>query len=905
MSAPAPNEESLTLIQSLESTGRAVGGALGAELLVYAADLLRATDRDAAMGDALLVRALQMDPGCRLAVDRTLRSASARGDWLVLADALAVAADLVEPPHAQAVLIAQRAEVVGYWLGRLEEARQLYIDAAERSPQIAAASLAAADDIEARQDGRTSHESPWLNVAPREPAFDPLLSAGMPTVRGPDPALDRDRGRLADGFDPAIFSLALIRALDRGIVDAARRLLPGLSAESRLAELEQLIHSADATRDAERSLRLRAAAFAESPTTSEYYEAARKLFAADPSMERRIERRMEARIDVLLRRRRVVMAPVELQDLLVELAELAGAAGRPTAAAEAYLELLRLPQVQDWAEILASVDQLSRTAENRQVWSRALAAASSRPGLDASARRQLLGELARVLEEELDDAPAATAVRAELALSAPASSTRDGPTVRSPAPRNYESVGPAAIRRASQRGDLPTAVRMLKQADLPASVTYALWQEVAELAEVLGQDELARLAYINAAERATSPSDREVARAGRARVAERTGAKREAAQALLGVASARITARAQLAARDVIAARAAFGRALDQDPTDVEAAAQLARLHAEDGNRRTVDQLADAMASHPMSDDRRSVWLSELALALHRLGDYVGARRDFVRAMRLDVANVDAAAGLVSLGVDAFEGAWIDDGLASLRARWAARGDWMRAFVVAAVLVGRKRAREADRLTYESLRSRFCVQPLAALPQNWVGRWLGLVTDATEPDLPPIATGAGGRSTIARPWRLESGLGDVVSTVQALFRAPEPRWYEDDGPGIRMGEAGEAPVLVVGRGVPRWRRRWRFEVGRALAALVEPRLARGLLPTDGRPTIEQQVVDRAGLVASGDPAVALSAIGADDPRGVRLIPFAVSDLAVEMWRSVGMGIGDLGTSPWPHRPTMM
>ena len=879
-----PNDDALGLARSLEAIGRALGGTLGAEMLVYAADLLLETDREPALADALLTRALKSDPSCRIALDRTLRAAAARGDWLVLSEALATAVDLVASSEAQATLMAQRAEVLGRRLGRFEESQALYVEAARRSPSLAAAALAASEDVELRQAGRMAHEAPWPEVVWSQPAFDPLIAAGMPVPGGPDPALDRFRAQLAEKYDGAILRAAVADGIERGNLDVVRRVLPGMSAEGRMAALERLIVQAEGRGDEDEAARLRTAAFAEAPTSDAYYEAARALFMKGPFVE--------ARFDVLLRRRRVVNSPAEMESLLSELAELAADAGIPAAAAEAHLEVLRMPHVQDWADVLSAVDRLSVDAQDRRIWSRALAAAAARPRLDPAAHRQLLSELARVLEDELHELGSATAVRAEIAVSSPPTAPRPSPVTRPPPPPiDPEDVDALTVRQAWQRGDLPTAVRLLENAALSPSVTCTLWQRIAETAEVLGQDELARLAFVTAGVHATVPKERTAAQAGRARVAARMGAKREAAVALAGVADAAKAARAHLAARDVGAARAAFGRALDQDPADVEAAAQLVRMHAEDGNRRTVEQLADTMAGHPMSDDRRAVWLTELALAWHRLGDVAGAHRDLIKAMRLDVANTSAAEGLVVLAADVRESAWMDDALSSLRARWAAQGEWLRAFLAAAVLVGRGRASAADTLTYERLRIRFSHQPQSALPPGWLGRWLGLV--------PALNASSSTRTGGGEPWQLQPGLSDVVGTVQALFRAPEPHWFEDDGAGIRMG-AG--PVLIVGRKVPRWRRRWRFEVGRALAALVEPRLAPGLERTDGAPTMEQLVVDRAGLVAVGDPAIALAALGSHEPRGWRLVPFAVSEALVSMWKSVGMGIpgeGGLGLMRGP------
>lgn len=888
----------------LEALGRALEGALGAEMLVFAADILDEQQQDPGIHDALLVRALQLDPDSYLAVDRTLRASWARGDWLVLADALGLAAQMVDADEARATICAQRAEVIGHRLGRLEESRALYIEAAERSPTLAAGALAAVEDVELRLANPIGHDAVWPEVAAHRVGFDPMVAAGLPLEPPTTPSFDSVRSRLAAGFDRKVFADGLIEGVDNGWVDIARVVLPGWTSEARRAEIESLISEANHDGELDRSARLQAAAFAEEPGSAHYFEAALWAFG--------VERWPHARVEVLLRRRRVVRSVLERRATLEALGALAAAMGHGMAAAEAYLELLRISPAQDGSALMATIDQLSRSTEVRRLWARALAAASARPGLVSAERRGVLWELARVLDEELEDPAGATALRAELTVTGGSvdrsasdvlSSSQDLPVV----PTGSDTPSAAAIRAACQSGDVPAAVRMLKRAQLSPATTYALWREIAELAEVLGQDELARLAYGRAEQRAPLPSERHRAQAGRARVAQRLGAKREAAEALSNVASARRVAEAQLAARDLVSARTTFSRALDQDPSDVQAAGQLVRLHAEDGNRRTVDHLADLMAAQPMNDDRRAVWLTELATALGRLGDADAARRDFVRAMRLDVANVDAATGLVSLGSRFDQPEWVDEGLSSLRARWAARGEWMRAFVASALLVARGRDVAPDRLTYESLRCHLAVQPQAALPKQWVGLWLGLVGDGPrshvssrpERDEGPRSKGP---SPVVRSWTPDQSLGEIVSTIQALFRAPEPQWGEDDGPGVRIAPG---PVVVVGRGVPRWRRRWRFEVGRALAALVEPRLGAGLASTDGPATIEQQVVDRAGLIAVVDPAIALSAVGAHSPRGHKLVPFAISDALVTIWRGVGLGLDSSVGRPWPHRPTML
>ncbi|MEM7675626.1 MAG: hypothetical protein AAF449_06445, partial [Myxococcota bacterium] len=678
---------------SFEAIGRAVGGPVGAELLVYAADALTSKEGEDGQdtADALIDAALALDAGSRLAIDRTLRSAWHRQQWPRLATSLAKAEAIV-PAEARGPLLAQRAEILGDRLGRVQEAVELYREAATASKALMGIALAAADELLLRHknapDWRDSTFT-WPSVVPGRPAFDPFMVAGL--VDEPESfAIAEFRTRLADGFDREAFASALDVGIEQGVLHVARWVAPGMSSVRRLAEIDMMIAAADSADDTAAARRLRAASFAERPMSAVCFEAARQTFQPDdPSVHLRL----------IALRWRATDEVADRSALLKLMIPLAQSAQMFEVAAEAHLALLAVGDGEVAARLTA-LKALQEQVEAPLLMARGLCAASVRQDIGASTRRSLWAELARMLEA-LDDVPGATSLRAELAVLsaskslsdyAPSQDDRQDETEMSDARLSTaQAVTAFDVRSTIHTGELEAAAGQLKAGRWPPSVAHALWKELAELAESLGDHRLAAKAYAVAHDCAASSPAQHAARRGQARVAAKLGAHREAAAALAGVSSGRVAGRAYLAARDLVSAREAFGRALDQDLFDVEAAAELARLHAEDGNRSTIERLADAMNSQPLADDRRAVWLDAHGRALHRLGEYTAARQHFVKAMRLDVANIDAASGLVALGVDVHEPEWVDEGLVGLRARSAAQGDWSRGFVAAAGLGGRGR----------------------------------------------------------------------------------------------------------------------------------------------------------------------------------------------------------------------
>jgi hypothetical protein len=93
----------------------------------------------------------------------------------------------------------------------------------------------------------------------------------------------------------------------------------------------------------------------------------------------------------------------------------------------------------------------------------------------------------------------------------------------------------------------------------------------------------------------------------------------------------------------------------------------------------------------------------------------------------------------------------------------------------------------------------------------------------------------------------------------------------------------------------------RFLVGRAVAALLDARLVAAHRAEwanagaeAGPPSVlhvELAVLDRAGLLLAGDPAVALRHTGAQTLRGRALTEFALSDEIFERWGELGLGLG--------------
>ncbi|MEL7371953.1 MAG: hypothetical protein AAFN74_23715, partial [Myxococcota bacterium] len=411
--------------RSFESIGRAVGGSIGAEFLVYAADnLAPANEEDVgdveAIDDAvdeLIDAALQLDPGSRLAIDRALRTAWRRQKWSRLATALSLA-EAVVPSASRGQLLAQRAEVLGDRLGRVEEAAALYRRAATLSAQLAGTALAAADDLVCRQGENNDQEGApdrsdwrdstftWPSVVPGRPVYDPFMAAGLVDEPADDGELDEFRSRLANGFDSQIFAAAIDVGVSLGAVDVARWVLPGMSSARRLAEIDVMIAAADAASDHQTAQRLRAVSFAERPTSPIFFDAAQQAYSEDaPTVH----------LQLLTRRWRVTEDIAGRNALLVQMIPLAERAQQFEVAAEAHLALLAADEG-DVAAHLTELKDLQSQIEDPKLLARGLCAASVRSDMEPSIRRSLWGELARMLDERLADASGATSLRAELAV---------------------------------------------------------------------------------------------------------------------------------------------------------------------------------------------------------------------------------------------------------------------------------------------------------------------------------------------------------------------------------------------------------------------------------------------------------------------------------------------------------
>jgi hypothetical protein len=227
---------------------------------------------------------------------------------------------------------------------------------------------------------------------------------------------------------------------------------------------------------------------------------------------------------------------------------------------------------------------------------------------------------------------------------------------------------------------------------------------------------------------------------------------------------------------------------------------------------------------------------------------------------------------------------WIDRALAEIRIRALGWGERSRAFVAAGLLVARGAASDEDRMTYEGLRVDLSTAPRATLPAGWADRWLVHV-DASAAEVTFD-------EKRARSVDLEPGLLDALEAGEGVFGVSDVRVVGLFGEGPPAAVWDEpARVGFAHHELMRWMpKTFRFEVGRVLAALTEPRLRSGLV--DAQLTAEGTVVllDRAGLVVAQDPVPVLEAVGAKTPRGRALTAFAVSDELCGLWARIGLGV---------------
>lgn len=470
-------------------------------------------------------------------------------------------------------------------------------------------------------------------------------------------------------------------------------------------------------------------------------------------------------------------------------------------------------------------------------------------------------------------------------------------------------ASPSALDRV-RSGEVDAALEMLRAASCAAGdlVAARAWVEVGDGMLASGRAAEAAECLTRALEIVVGcdPAFESSVRRALSQARARCGDHRSAADVLLPLVADRTRAAPSdlaqvgallVGAGDAQAARPWLEEAVASDPADVETAALLIEVLGGLRDRSGIDALATVVDGAEIARSKRALWLASVAAVKRRLGDIGGAERAVTLARGVVRAEPRVLEELFHLGREASRDEWIDEALHALCAVAVDRGDRTRAFVTACVLVARGTASPEARLTYEALRGRVSTRPRAPIGCAWFERWLpagGAVSQS--PSDAPIPWGP--------PIEITGELADVLHALALPLAV-------DRFETLRLVEDGEAsmdyavrthPLPAIGlseRATGRLIKRFRFEVARAMVALQNERLARALHrersrdvePARAEPVSEEQgVLDRAALVLSGDPSIALEVVGARSPRGKALSAFAVSEELPALWERLGLGV---------------
>lgn len=561
----------------------------------------------------------------------------------------------------------------------------------------------------------------------------------------------------------------------------------------------------------------------------------------------------------------------------VDLAEALETEGALAEATEVWLGLLRAGAAPA-PDALRRLSKLGRVQSSGDGVCRGLAAAALADGVSLRRRAALIDKLAQALLSMGDEVSAQVLRGAFLLEEAEEPPTETG---------SFRPMSPLASARPTARPapSGPLAERLKEQAEaLRARGDYWAWLGFAERCDGAEQLSEAIAAFEAALECAPKPDL--AARAARrgamvaARAEEPRRAARLAARAAElepGPEASLLLARLSTRAGDLDTAKRAWRAVLQERPGDLEATAAVLQGAAEDGARDEARRLIAAARVDGYDGPARCRWGVALARAHGQLDQLEAAEAALRQALADDPSALDPAEALVALGVRAGEAAWIDAGLSELRARAFSAGQLERAFLAAAMRVARGGASAVELEQYHTLRARRVPAPRRALSDGWVGRWLGRQQQPRE-----IGPEPSSRSSTA----LSGALTRRAATLAAYFGAPAPEvavapgttklWAEAEGQPPRLELSAEAAQLS-------------FELGRGLAALLEPTLRAGLDPTTGDPDT-RTVLDRAGLLAVWDPREALAAVGPHSARGLRLIAFSVSKGMLGLSAEAGLGL---------------
>jgi hypothetical protein len=291
--------------------------------------------------------------------------------------------------------------------------------------------------------------------------------------------------------------------------------------------------------------------------------------------------------------------------------------------------------------------------------------------------------------------------------------------------------------------------------------------------------------------------------------------------------------------------------------------------------------------------DRSCAWLTALGVAKDAVGDVTGARDALHLALIADRVDLAPAEALFDLARKAARSDWIDEALREIRARAMEQHAHSRAYLAAALLVARGVHHEEDRLTYEALRVGFRTRPRAPIAKIWLTKWLEEAPKDDHAEKERVALGD--------PIPIEGPLKDALDTAQRAFGFERLEVRRLVGEGRYGATLDPTPAIAIADGVleTRFLKGLRFDLARAVTALVDPRLLSALrLPDlgDGPEGLVPFVhlLDRAGLLLSGDAAIALETVGAKTARGKALTAFCASRAPVDLWAEIGLGVAKVG-----------
>lgn len=946
---PRGREASRRLAEELEATGIALSGDVGVEMLVRAADIRHTELDDPHAAMVLLRRVLKDAPRSRLALGRALHLATSMGAHEDLAELLALAANATDKASSRARLVVRRADVLATKLGRIAEARSAYRDAARLSPHtpLSADATAAAERIDHRLEAEREGRDSDVEMVAVEHGALRFEESVLAEEGDPDEALERLRVRIGARapLDETLILEAVQLGLSKGLYDVAARVLPWMSSARRVAVLDEIATGADGAQDPTSARDARAAAFVEAPEVDAYFDAMIAIVREredEEGLARAIERHAAAdgpdgllelteevkrgarRIRVLVELVRNAESPGALDETLERSEILANELGEPRTVARvlaAGASHAWLPGP-DRGAILLRLARLLRTAlddnEGARVVEREAKAMMVRSGPDTMPDRP--SPLYRAASNETTDGPDAPVddeaetidVTTETADDAAAvesagptrrsssagesdpgsngagdvldSPTYDEGTIGADTARSTEALADEVASMVADRIDPLTLARSGRIVEavaaldrLPADVRVDVSRIVADLAGVAGLFEPAASALNAGWAVAESPEARETILAGAATLATRGGPW---CAAILDdgappAAVGRAIGLAAYARGDHERAARHLEPVVALDPGDEVAARAL--LASVDAARAA--ELAEKLPA--AKDVATKIVRARQAAAQN---DESESLRMLFAALDTDPCSVEAARAAFEIASRTREDALVDDALRRWRIACFERQERSAAFLVSAVLVARSADEPADRMTYEAYRHELRLQPRAALPKGYLADLEAQLTPTlvTPSDPPPTAA----------PLSVLDGALEAIDAVRAAFRMLDVEVRQAEGDRVQAS-AGPPRWVAIPAALAAYPRRLRFELGRGMAALADPRLHPALdfvQEHDEAPPAAVKALDRAGLIAVGDPALALAEVGPRTARGLELTSYALSEALLGVWAAMGIGL---------------